>query len=210
MATLNPILDRYVSRDESRTNLSKPHQEDGLVIASNSHVLLIAPVKHFEPAPPAFDSFVKWRAVVPYDVSADPVFKTSVSAILDAYPTDLEQPVYEECKTCEGTGTQECECCGSTIKCDQCGGREHTGKLLDSYVPTYIAVATARGVWFDFTYLKLIADTAQMLGIDKVAFHRLEHNEASVVKLGDVDVIIMPIMSNDSLERENCIPIPEL
>lgn len=39
----------------------------------------------------------------------------------------------EPCEYCDGTGEEECECCGHIVECEECDGRGVVNTPMDQY-----------------------------------------------------------------------------
>jgi hypothetical protein len=140
------ILQHFVSNDRLRPDMQHPHEQDSYVFASDISSLIRIPA-----------ALVKGNYVYPKkkpDFTAffsKYLFKTRMEMnISDLEPIIAKLKVRlsktkTECKSCNGSGTTECEHCGNLGDCEKCKGSGGT-EITDGMIVRDIAYEDDMGV----------------------------------------------------------------
>jgi hypothetical protein len=214
--TLDDLLSEFVSKEQGETRMAHPYNEDGKIIATNAHVMLIAPDKYFKEVPQngAANSFPNWKKAVPAEREPhDAVITMSVAEeVFNSIPVhDLYEwkDEYEICSECDGEGTTECDECGHEKDCSECEGE---GKFKKMVADKSKAIGTAfsskavvkiNDVYFNANFLRKAYAVMKRIGAPNMVFNRLEKQSACVIVWEDVKVIVMPMMVwDDAIDTE--------
>jgi len=183
-----------------------PHMElpvlDGNdVVATNACMAIVANQIHFAKAyQPITDAFPNYKKVIPEHTKENVLFEIDSEFLLDECLVLNHTEEYTDCDVCEGDGNMYTKS-GTQTVCNDCGGtgkQDYLGTIIrgpeqdDEYGETSY-LFNISGVYFNCNYIEAIARVAVALE-QPVRFANLNKTSASTVYIGDVLIVVMPIV----------------
>lgn len=190
---LDDIIQSFCGTDILRKSFLKPQfdKSDNVIVATDAHILLIAPNKYFDAAYDTNDSFPNWRAVLP-SLAPMPILTIKTHDILSEYLLIPLVDKFDNCQMCEGDGIHSCEC-GHEHDCEKCNGTgEGTNVIGQEADDTYLFKIDK--IYFSPKFINKAAQVAMRLGIDNITIHRIEEAKSLDVQINDCRLIIMPLV----------------
>jgi hypothetical protein len=193
------ILPFFTANDEMRPTMSHIHSDDnGFLYATNAHIVIRVPrdcamlkYEKVEKYPNAESVFNQ------YTFTDKGVIKTdNLVEILTAYKW-FRTVNHDECEKCKGSGTLECEHCGSDYECKDCNGKGkfNRGTIELSLLATeeYNCVVNVANKLFKADFMHILALSAKMLDVKEIEVSLNTNDyEPHIFKVGDADILIMP------------------
>jgi hypothetical protein len=122
-----------------------------------------------------------------------------IDAVLDQIKKEPEyKEMYKECKQCEGTGKEECACCGHENECDECDGE---GEVVCGKEETgYHKYPENVNFQIDSSYFSLqrmgeFINEVKALGVDKLLVHQVFGNKPFMTTIEGTGILflLMPL-----------------
>lgn len=191
---LDEIIKMYCSLDERRPKLLHPHNDDGVIVATDAHILIVAPEKYFTNKYETVEKFPNYKAIMP--IEEKPFARVNIERCYEIFANLDSQSVYADCDNCDGSGEAICHCCGGESKCEECDGNgKTTTKIGDRYARLQSAVYF-NNVLFDGAFIKLMCDTAKVLD-EPIMVNVLISDKTCLFTIGECKIVPMPIAYND-------------
>lgn len=200
MKTLNDIAKHFLGRDSMRPEMMQFHLDGDNVVATNAHIMIIAPKSMFDLTDIAsVDGYPNYKNVIPESLSeTHRVNVADAIAILDKLPKD-RHAVCEDCKDCEGVGEVDCPCCGKADKCFTCNGTGDGKVLYTEYViDEYQYTAKVGSEYFNPQYMMYLLQVANNAYCKEMVCMFSQTNRGCVYFAGGVVMMIMPLRETHS------------
>jgi len=196
------LLEHFKGNFGSRPNLNQPFTQKGYYYATDAHTLVQIPIGKVKAKMPYEEqSEPKCGAVVPTQKGKVPFL---VQDIVDAMASIKLKDELEtlECDVCSGMGDGECPCCHQDVECEGCDGSgevdgEPTGRKIPESPHVCFRIMESH---YYFDVLRKLVDAAKILGEDTVYRLAGEHNRAGLFKVGEAQVICMPMLLDSGNE----------
>lgn len=208
MKKIDNQIQQFCSTDSRRPLMCEPWIDDENVIATDAHLLLVAPRGYIN------ESYSKCEGKHPaYKKVIPPHEKKQIISISSKYLLDEclilpSEDVYEECELCEGVGQLETKKTYKTIDCPECDGTgedDFIGNLIpipyemeDQEEPCYLV--KIQNTYFDPNLLLKVSRLAVYLETD-IQFVLINQSAACVAYLNEIMVLIMPIVKLGRTEK---------
>ena len=205
MKKIDHLINDFVSDDDLRPQLCKPHYDNGMIVATNTDMLMLADEKYFDKKYEPVPKFPNYAQIIPHHVRGEFIGTISKKDIDQADRLLSKENIYNECEECNGDGVIVCDCCGQDSDCKDCIGSGMGNILLYKRIDSNIHVGDIGGTLFNLNYLILILKLANHIGSEiKVAI--LEKKKACVFYVDEIMILVMPILEIDDDQR-NKVPI---
>ena len=215
-------LDKFLkmfTASEDRPRLQFPVIDGDKVVASNGHMLIVAPISLFEMKYEGItDQYPEYKKVIP-EYGADVLFTTDAKFIYEEAMMLMHLDRYSDCERCEGEGNLYTNL-RNEVECDECGGTGHD-EFLGHLIPVPHAKDKSKEKTFLFTINEVPFSPNLMEDISKISMEigepmnwmKCEPNKAAVIHVGEVMMLVMPMRwgkeDEDDYEAElTKIPIP--
>lgn len=194
------ILTMYVGKDDYRPAMQKVNNNNGMLEATNAHILIRMPESYAGFKYEAVEKYPNVNGVIHSEEFKGGSYKMTPDDLISLLMTcELNcRMESEDCKQCEGSGTVECPCCSNDTDCKECEGSGESGsthpfaKLEWRGTDTFIQKRK-----FNTGYLMTLYQTAVIHGAKEIVFNFPEehHNAAKgcVVNIDDILILMMPI-----------------
>lgn len=175
--------------------ISRPFVDEGVIYATNRHVLIYAPesVLDFQAQPAGRGTPNAKSAIKPFNASK----------VLNVKSEDFEPFKTEDgttvCEYCDGDGEVEFEF-EQWHKTDDCPACKGEGSIVNSKAPKtfheyhYTKLGNA---YFATRYFYKLFEVRNVVGGDIVLVRSGKPNEPHFFSIGDLSVIVMPIMQEN-------------
>ena len=190
---LDDIIQSFCGDDELRETMMNPHFEPDTkqIIATNKHVLIVAPDKYFDGKYETNKAFPNWQAVMPKQ-SELPLFKLKTHDILAEVALIPLVDIFDTCRFCQGGGTHQCTC-GDMHDCAPCQGTgEDSYKVIGKELP-HTTRFKIKGIAYSCKYINQIAEVAERLCIDEIPIYAQYERKPFLVMLDEIKIMIMPL-----------------
>lgn len=162
------LINDFSAKDDSRSTISRPWLDKGLIKACEGHTLITLPEAlcpghqvHPNELAPDIDKlnlFAEHRSFI--------LFDTDVLKPILASKADEAEAVEQDCPACWGRKTRCCPTCDEgEIDCDECDG---TGKVfvnrLGKYIHQGFHPVPFLGRFLNYKYLKLLDRAVDLFG----------------------------------------------
>lgn len=199
---LKKMLNLFVGTDELRPDLCKPFFQKGNFIATDAYTLILIPPEgtglHF----PEQEKPNVYNSIPPNDkesreINIHRLIEKLPPVLIDEYRTEETK-----CSECKGKGEVECDHCGQDTDCEDCNGigvftkNIPTGKKIQDEEAFY----TFLGVGYKYRYLNRLIEACKIAKTDTIQQVRLAENSANVFMLGNIKILIMPLVINSESE----------
>ena len=185
------LLKKFCSDDDVLSyNLTKPHLDNDVVVATNKNVLIICPVKYLtKDLYSNIEKFPKYDAVVPYHSKYNHNNILDVSEFESIKQKLIKKDYYDDCELCAGFGFNS-----KGDKCPRCKG-SCNGKLqYHGYDLTENLIQIGIG-YYDPMLVNLIIDASKVFK-KEITVRRTDERSAGVFFLDDIQIIMMPVVYN--------------
>jgi len=202
--TINEVLNLFIGKDTLRPVMLQPNLENGFVYATNGYCLIKIPSKLLTGEFSKVEKFPNCESAIGTAVLLEKPLTISISKLADLINTIPKEPIYKECKTCDGEGVVECNL-GHDHFCEDCDGdgtlKEKIGEKINSNNnPLKIGVAHYSPV-----YLEYIIKACQSQDIESFVITHQGHNTAMIAKVNDILILAMPITYSSESHRTEYI-----
>lgn len=196
------ILEWFVGHDKIRPSLMTPFSNEDYCFATDAHKLIAIPktiitlaVDRDEPAlsKKAVEMIVK-KPYREYPINTQyalDVFNPHINLI-----DELDKSGITECDKCQGEGEVECPCCGNLSECPDCRGTGELGRVIKTgrKIPNPEQRFLINNVKFKSCNILPVFNAAQLLNVNTINWVVSEAESANVFKVGDVSIVVMPMM----------------
>jgi hypothetical protein len=186
------LLYLFVSPDELRPKMVRPYQVGDVVYATDGNAIIKVPCSNL--AIDYIQDYEFYEVDQFFDRSnEDPI---NVQLDLEALTTWMSglqmRPVYEECPTCEGSGTITCPCCDSENDCKACDGTGDSDKKIGE-VPYGDAYYDIEGVRFGYRNLLRLLEVHKTTGAP-IQWLVRNPSKGNLFLINDIEVVLMPML----------------
>jgi hypothetical protein len=197
--THDQLLKKFISDDPFRPILNTPVLIDNIVCATNAHVLIKCPVSLLEDKylpNEAFPDIKKAYECVEYLDNPLTIEGKNLNELLSKID---KYEKFEDCDQCNGDGVVECQCCGHDSDCIECNGSGESRVSLGFRFNKQYDTIKIGEAYFNPNYIQLLSDV-QFLERSTIEVLSLKHNKSMVCKIGRIETLIMPVMSDPYLD----------
>lgn len=199
---LDNIIYEFCSTDNIR-RMGHPINNEGNIIATNGHMLIIAPSKYFDGAYEAYTTeYPNYKGIIPIH-EKDTILEQDSKVILDELLLLPINDIYTECEHCEGEGYLFTHNSNKRV-CSECYGDkndEYLGRLIPSIrncssYKNKVFVISINDVLFNPNLLLCIYRVAKSI-IQPVKWVKIEKNKACIAYIDDIMILINPLDLNE-------------
>ena len=206
MNTYDSIIPQFISYDELRPALTKPHLDGDNVVATNGHILIIIPVTKLSNQYHPSEGYPGYKSILPRISS---LYLSPKRILVEAAREYLQEipkvPTVVECVSCDGFGCKKCADKGEIVIPNkyQYDWVHHKIKIGESY--------------FNPNYIEVILNVAAVNSSKSLYQHAGGEEKPTLLSFSkrpysrNVHMLIMPIRCRTSvgdLEVENSHEIP--
>lgn len=210
---IDELIKLFCSTDELRPTMCSPWEHNGNIIATDAHVLVVAPKSYFSLG---YDADLenkrpRYQAVIP---THERVVLHSIVAknIFDELLCMPTHDYYVKCETCEGYGNLLTRGTGARVDCEDCAGdgnQSFIGKLIPSIgyeeddeqkSDEFFAVKIGN-THFDPNLFLNVCRLAAHLEIRTIDFVHIQQYAANVLYLNDIMILIMPFAEMTDVDK---------
>jgi hypothetical protein len=193
------ILPLFFDAEDRNPGFRQPNTTGDFVWATDRHVLVTVPRRLLRKDYPSHEKAPRVEPVLAathlYD-NPVPLKTRDLMAILAQIPKE-KQDKWVACPECEGSGGEECFCCGHTTKCEHCDG-EGEVKVEDSLAPLVYpfegyGIGIGKAV-FSPLFVGVLEAVLAELDAPEFLLAGGAENRQHLFRIGEVDVILMPKM----------------
>lgn len=202
---IDELIKLFCSTDELRPLMCSPWEHNGNIIATDAHILVVAPKSYFcmEYDKDTENKRPRYQAVIPTH-EREILHSIDAKNILDELLCLPTVDYYVKCETCEGYGNLLTMGTGAKVECENCAGdgnQSFIGKLIpsigyeeeenDQESEKMFAVKLGN-THFDPNLFLNVCRLAAHLEIPTIDFVHIVEYAANVLYLNDIMVLIMP------------------
>lgn len=199
------LLNKFKANDDRRDWISKPFNVGNKTVSTNAYILIATPLqKGFEDLPD------KTKGVYPMDFILDKkILVSELRQKLNDFPkVDCFDEEEKECDACDGYGEvdyefshngknyereEECPVCEGSGVIEKISKTPNGKKELD-----YNKFFGIGNSVFNVARIKELLEVAETLNSDEIILvNQTQPNKASLFKVKEVEVLLMPTMCND-------------
>lgn len=206
MNTYDSIIPQFLSSDELRPALMKPHLDGDNVVATNGHILIIIPVNKLSEQYVPSAGYPNYKSILPKLSTLLLVpQKISVGTMKEVLREIPKIPLKIECVSCDGCG------------CYKCAGKGEItipNKYQYDWVRHKIKIG---GAYFNPNYIEVILNVAAVNGSKFLYQHAGNEEKATLLSFSkqpysrSLHMLIMPVRcrnSENKIEVENPHEVP--
>lgn len=186
--------------DTSRRVYTEPFERDGLVVGTDGHAACcITRAKAGDIELPEPDPNLKTpnvRAILEnIDAAERQEVSFKVSDLFSAEKDDRMKQVAAYCEHCDGTGEDECKCCGQSIECKRCDGQGLLSDLSPLVYRENSELVTFRvgSAVCSYKYVDRIRRACELADKAEVTFQVCGPNDVVTATAGELTFLIMPL-----------------
>lgn len=210
MKNLDQVIGLFTSM--KREDMQYPVSDNGNIIATNGHILVIAPEKYFAKKYEAItEKFPAYQRIIPEHDKDKILFTTGYKFVYDESLLLPHEDIFSECERCEGDGylyTAK----QSQVNCDECDGSGQD-QFLGNLIPTPILdyddkkvksfIYSVGSAFFNCNYLQNISRLALPLN-EQMKWVRNKKSGANIIYVADIMIILMPMDWGEKEDKEYC------
>lgn len=187
--SLDEVLNEFLSTDNLKPDLQKPHLKDGFVYGSNGHIAIKIPEARL---------FTRYLPGGKYPdverVLNQPLLPESIILVKDQIREVLNQlPLhnkYAPCALCD-EGSLECNL-GHVHDCNACDGLGNSTVIVGKEY-SYLDLIKIGNAHYNPNYIELIEKVCICYDIELFTIISQSYNTAMVALLEDITILIMPV-----------------
>lgn len=214
MNTYDSIIPQFVSTDEWREPMMKPHLDGDKVIATNGHIMIIVPVKKLSKLYHPSAGYPKYKEVLPREDKLFPsplrISVEKMRAVLSEVP---KVPVKIDCSICEGNGyfivKNDLDVLDSK-SCEYCDGEGDVDSKELHYDWVHHKIKIGEG-YFNPDYIEVILNVAEINDTKFLNLRNSDETKANQIEFDDILILIMPVRCRNyenKIEVENPHEVP--
>jgi len=200
------MLQYFVANDDLRPIMKNVHDAgNGYLYASDGHIAIRLKK---EKTSKAYDTIEKYpnaekiiQEAIDREGNKNAVIKTSDLIQILSEAAWRRVRYGDKCMDCDGSGTVECEHCGSDYDCKECNGKGTKNVRIRDFSLLVCEESNycikIGNLIFKTDFLYIIALMAQMLQVDEIQYLYKEKTQGGVFSFDGVDILLMPILSDN-------------
>lgn len=195
------ILSLFTNNDELRPALSVPGIIEDKAYSTDAHACIrfSKDLSNMQIAYLKNEKFPNAKAIFEDLEFENETSLTVNDILLGFYDCKLQiGTVFENCDSCDGYGTKDCQCCGNEAECDNCNGSGGNDKIEPFSGLTLSGEnIMLLGKLVRPHLLYKVAHTALLLGTKTINLKTTKKNQL-IFTFSDVEVLVMAIYNPDN------------
>lgn len=196
---LDELILKFSDQSGFREKFAHPVQDGDFIVATEAHVLMVAPTKYFENTYIPATNFVDYKKIIPEHNAIHCEMQIDVAKVLEFCKDLKEVAQYNDCDNCDGDGFVVCLACDHEHECKDCNGTGKGGKILYYQYPQREMYIQIKGRNFDACFIKMLCEVSKAIEQPLVISYWGDLR-ASVFYCADILMLAMPSLADYDTE----------
>lgn len=195
MQYLDKLIKEFCGDDPLRPAFLTPILDGDNVVASEAHILMVAPKNRFGEVYKPNDTFPKYKDIIPPHDPSITMAEIDINKVMEYYEGIEKMPVYEDCAECEGSAGKNCDCFGQQVDCSVCGGTGQSRNKTGEHIPRHSYCVRIDETFIALDFINTVCKVSQYMN-EPLRLVMLQRTSACVFYCSDVMMLLSPLMTS--------------